>query len=257
MRLALAWPAATLPLFWQSPAAEAVNSSAEWSADPEAAQAAKLLKEIGSAYWIQEGAGPRIVYIFFDPNCPFSHKLYLATRAEVGKGGLQLRWIPVGQLEASSPGKAAAILAAPADETVDVPRTGGREVHPVARSYMAEILEARARELFEVLWREATTDIPPQELRAGLVLTGGGAALDGMTDEAEQVLGVPVRIGVPRGLGGLVDVINGPEWACVAGLLLVGRGGAASPKGRPSAPAGLLSKLKNSLGKMFTPASAI
>lgn len=146
---------------------------------------------------------------------------------------------------------------APADETVDVPRTGGREVHPVARSYMAEILDARARELFEVLWREATTDIPPQELRAGLVLTGGGAALDGMTDEAEQVLGVPVRIGVPRGLGGLVDVINGPEWACVAGLLLVGRGGAASPKGRPSAPAGLLSKLKNSLGKMFTPASAI
>lgn len=146
---------------------------------------------------------------------------------------------------------------APADETVDVPRTGGREVHPVARSYMAEILEARARELFEVLWREATTDIPPQELRAGLVLTGGGAALDGMTDEAEQVLGVPVRIGTPRGLGGLVDVINGPEWACVAGLLLVGRGGAASPKGRPAAPAGLLSKLKNSLGKMFTPASAI
>ncbi len=145
----------------------------------------------------------------------------------------------------------------PAEETVDVPRTGGREVHPVARSYMAEILEARARELFEVLWREATTDIPPQELRAGLVLTGGGAALDGMTDEAEQVLGVPVRIGVPRGLGGLVDVINGPEWACVAGLLLVGRGGSASPKGRAAAPAGLLSKLKNSLGKMFTPASAI
>lgn len=145
----------------------------------------------------------------------------------------------------------------PAEETVDVPRTGGREVHPVARSYMAEILEARARELFEVLWREATADIPPQELRAGLVLTGGGAALDGMTDEAEQVLGVPVRIGTPRGLGGLVDVINGPEWACVAGLLLVGRGGAASPKGRPAAPAGLLSKLKNSLGKMFTPASAI
>lgn len=145
----------------------------------------------------------------------------------------------------------------PAEETVDVPRTGGREVHPVARSYMAEILEARARELLEVLWREATTDIPPQELRAGLVLTGGGAALDGMTDEAEQVLGVPVRIGTPRGLGGLVDVINGPEWACVAGLLLVGRGGAASPKGRAPAPAGLLSKLKNSLGKMFTPASAI
>ena len=88
LRLALVWPAATLPLFWKFPAAEAANSSAEWSADPEAARAAKLLKAIGSAYWIPEGAGPRIVYIFFDPNCPFSHKLYLSTRAEVGKGGV-------------------------------------------------------------------------------------------------------------------------------------------------------------------------
>ena len=123
---------------------------------------------------------------------------------------------------------------------------------------MAEILEARARELFEVLWREATADVPARELRAGLVLTGGGAALDGMADEAEQVLGVPVRIGAPRGLTGLTDVIDGPEWACAAGLLLVGRGSAAAPKGsRAAAPAGLFSKLKNSLGKMFTPASAI
>ena len=145
-----------------------------------------------------------------------------------------------------------------ADETIDVPRTGGQGVHPASRGYMAEILEARARELFEVLWREATADVPARELRAGLVLTGGGAALDGMADEAEQVLGVPVRIGAPRGLTGLTDVIDGPEWACAAGLLLVGRGSASAPKGgRAQAPAGLFSKLKNSLGKMFTPASAI
>jgi len=143
------------------------------------------------------------------------------------------------------------------DETIDVPRTGGQGVHPVSRTYIAEILEARARELFEVLWREATADVPARELRAGLVLTGGGAMLDGMADEAEQVLGVPVRVGSPRGLAGLTDIVNGPEWACAAGLLLVGRGGAAAPKGRPSAPGGLLSKLKNSLGRMFTPASAI
>jgi cell division protein FtsA len=144
-----------------------------------------------------------------------------------------------------------------ADETIDVPRTGGQGVHPVKRGYVAEILEARARELFEVLWREATADVPARELRAGLVLTGGGAALDGMADEAEQVLGVPVRIGSPRGLTGLTDIVNGPEWACAAGLLLVGRGGAAAPKGRPAAHGGLLWKLKNSLGRMFTPASAI
>ncbi|WP_449371578.1 thioredoxin fold domain-containing protein [Thiomonas sp.] len=113
LRLGLLWPAATLPLPSQDPAAEAAASGAEWSADPEAVRAARLLAAIPAAHWVQEGSGPRIVYIFFDPNCPFSHKLYLATRAEVGRSGLQLRWIPVGQLQASSPGKAAAILAAP------------------------------------------------------------------------------------------------------------------------------------------------
>ena len=57
-----------------------------------------------------------------------------------------------------------------------------------------------------------------------------------MVDEAEQVLGVPVRIGSPRGLAGLTDIVNGPEWACAAGLLLVGRGGAAAPKAAAEAP---------------------
>ncbi|MDD4888145.1 MAG: hypothetical protein PHO64_14725, partial [Thiomonas sp.] len=106
-----------VPLFCPAILANAASSadaaSFDWDADPAAARAAALMRVIGEAHWVQEGAGPRIVYIFFDPNCPYSHKLYLATRAEVGKAGLQLRWIPVGQLEASSPGKAAAILSAP------------------------------------------------------------------------------------------------------------------------------------------------
>jgi|YelNatPaOPRAMG01_1025707.scaffolds.fasta_scaffold55018_3 thiol:disulfide interchange protein DsbG len=103
--------AAAATLLWPG-AADAADSAAEWSADPDAARAAALLARIGQARWLQEGSGPRIVYVFFDPNCPYSHKLYLATRAEVGRHGLQLRWIPVGQLHASSPGKAAAILSA-------------------------------------------------------------------------------------------------------------------------------------------------
>jgi len=114
LRLGLLW---SVPLLCHVVGAGAASSAAaapyDWSADPAAARAAALLTSIGKAHWVQEGTGPRIVYIFFDPNCPYSHKLYLATRGEVGKSGLALRWIPVGQLEASSPGKAAAILAAP------------------------------------------------------------------------------------------------------------------------------------------------
>ncbi|BBP05420.1 hypothetical protein TPL01_31120 [Sulfuriferula plumbiphila] len=86
--------------------------SPSWAANADAARAETLLTSLHAAKWIQEGAGPRIVYIFFDPNCPYCHKLYQATRKFVGKEGLEFRWIPVGFLSQSSLGKAAAILAA-------------------------------------------------------------------------------------------------------------------------------------------------
>jgi cell division protein FtsA len=64
--------------------------------------------------------------------------------------------------------------------------------------------------------------VPSVELRAGLVVTGGGADMDGMLEVAEQTLGVAVRRGVPHGLGGLTEVVAAPEWTCAAGLLLHG-----------------------------------
>ena len=76
--------------------------------------------------------------------------------------------------------------------------------------------------------RSRVREVPAGELRAGLVLTGGGSELDGLLEVAEQVLGVAVRRGVPRGLGGLTDIVASPEWACAAGLLLYGRGAAAA-----------------------------
>lgn len=72
----------------------------------------KILHAAKDATWIAEGEGPRLVYIFFDPNCPYCHKLYQDSRRWVGRDGLQLRWIPVGILMPSSAGKAAAILEA-------------------------------------------------------------------------------------------------------------------------------------------------
>src|SRR5512142_10354 len=81
------------------------------------------------------------------------------------------------------------------DEMIEVTLTGGRGVHPVSRRQVAQILQYRAEELLQLIWEEATREIPTKELRAGLVLTGGGADLDGLVDAAEQVLHVPVRRG--------------------------------------------------------------
>lgn len=74
--------------------------------------AGTLLKDIGQSTWINEGKSPHIIYIFFDPNCPYCHRLYLNTRNWVKKNEVELRWIPVGILTTTSAGKAAAILGA-------------------------------------------------------------------------------------------------------------------------------------------------
>ena len=78
-----------------------------------ARQAEGVLAQIGKATYLAEGKGPRALYIFFDPNCPFCHELYKKLRAFVGKADVQFRWIPLGMLTPSSLPKAAAILQAP------------------------------------------------------------------------------------------------------------------------------------------------
>ncbi len=145
------------------------------------------------------------------------------------------------------------------DETIDVPLTGGRGVHPVKRREIAEILQPRAEELLTLLWEEATREVSAGELRAGLVLTGGGAELDGMLEIAEQVIGAAVRKGVPRGLGGLTDVVSGPEWSCAAGLLLYGKQHSTTSS-KSAAKAGgkdLLSKLRTSFKSLFPSAHSL
>ena len=54
------------------------------------------------------------------------------------------------------------------------------------------------------------------------VITGGSTLLAGMTEMAEEVLGMPVRRGLPRGIGGLVDVVKSPQYATAVGLVLYG-----------------------------------
>lgn len=96
----------------------APQAQAATQAKPSAAQDARQQKlaetfnAIEKASWVAEGKGTRILYIFFDPNCPYCHKLYESLRTHVGKNDLELRWIPVGILMTTSFGKAAAILEA-------------------------------------------------------------------------------------------------------------------------------------------------
>ena len=96
--LALALILLTSGLGWYSNAA-ATNAD---RAQAMQQLAGSMLKDIGQTTWIKEGKGPHIIYIFFDPNCPFCHRLYVNTRAWIKQGKVQLRWIPVGILTTTS-----------------------------------------------------------------------------------------------------------------------------------------------------------
>ncbi len=75
-------------------------------------QAASVLAHITQGTWITEGHSSHVIYIFFDPNCPYCHKLYEELRPWVARNAVELHWLPVGVLTPTSPAKAAALLAA-------------------------------------------------------------------------------------------------------------------------------------------------
>jgi cell division protein FtsA len=110
------------------------------------------------------------------------------------------------------------------DEGIAVPTVAGGTSRIVPKRELCEILQPRAEELFNLLRDDLLKHASDEGLRGGVVLTGGGAQLDGLLELAEQIFDAGVRYGLPRGLGGLVDVISSPTWSTASGLLLYAQG---------------------------------
>ena len=89
-----------------------LNTAAITHAAAPSSRVDAVLAAAPQAAWIAEGEGDRIVYVFFDPNCPSCQYLYKSLRRFVESRGVRLRWIPVAVVDATSAGKAAAILEA-------------------------------------------------------------------------------------------------------------------------------------------------
>ncbi len=117
-----------------------------------------------------------------------------------------------GQVAAAGqPGTAAPAWTAPGTETSPAP------VDP------AFVIRARAEEIMQLVGEEVRRVPHPAFVPAGAVLTGGSSQLGGLLEVGRRVLGVPVRVGVPEGLGGLPDFVASPAYATGVGLALYGR----------------------------------
>jgi cell division protein FtsA len=110
----------------------------------------------------------------------------------------------------------------PQDQMIEVPGLGGRAPHTLSRRSLAEVIEPRAEEMLTMVRAEIERTGCHQGLVSGVVLTGGGAVLEQMSTLAERVFHLPVRLGVPLHLHGLVDVVASPMYSTAVGLVLHG-----------------------------------
>ncbi len=108
------------------------------------------------------------------------------------------------------------------EETIEVPGMGGRKTRKLPRKILGEILEPRVEEIFSLIKREIYRAGMENLIVSGMVLTGGSALLDEATEIAESIFELPTRLGKPREISGLVDVVNNPMYATGVGLVLYG-----------------------------------
>jgi cell division protein FtsA len=106
------------------------------------------------------------------------------------------------------------------DERVEVTNVAGKGTGTVSRQILCEIIEPRLDEIFELIQKEMAKSGFDGSLASGIVVTGGAMLLSGAVEMAERKFGMPVRLGVPTQMNGLVDVINNPVFAVGAGLVL-------------------------------------
>jgi cell division protein FtsA len=130
------------------------------------------------------------------------------------------------------------------DDMVEVPSVGERPPRPVSRKLLAEFIEPRVDEIFDLVRREIARTGYEGILAAGAVITGGTSMLEGMPEAAERVLDLPVRRGIPSGVGGLRDIVSNPIHATGVGLVLY-----ASHHGHQLEAAGL--RKAKGVGRVF------
>ncbi|MDP9243723.1 MAG: cell division protein FtsA [Chloroflexota bacterium] len=108
------------------------------------------------------------------------------------------------------------------EELLNVAVLGESGGQTIQRRKLAEIIEARMSEIYSLIREEVKRSGHAGMLPAGAVLTGGGARIGGAVDLARDGLEMPVRIGSPQGVGGLMDQLGNPAFSTSIGLLLWG-----------------------------------
>ena len=108
------------------------------------------------------------------------------------------------------------------DESIEVQSVGDRPPRKLSKQTLAEVVEPRVEELFELIKVDLRRNGFEHLIRSGVVLTGGSSKMEGMIELAEEIFHVPVRLGMPKYLGGLSEVVKNPIYSTGVGLVQFG-----------------------------------
>ncbi len=137
------------------------------------------------------------------------------------------------------------------DETVDVPSVGGRKPRQLSRQILSEIVQPRVEEIFTLVARDVARAGFQDVAAAGLVVTGGTCIMHGVPELAEQIFDLPVRRGLPTGVGGLADVVQSPIYATAVGLALYGARGYRAAGPIDGDDGSLTQRIREWFGRLF------
>ena len=128
------------------------------------------------------------------------------------------------------------------DFPIEIASVGDRPPRTIFARMLSDIVEPRAQELLMLVRDEMRRAGIESQVPAGIVLTGGGAHLRGLTELCEKIFNLPVRVAIPRGLAGMSEEVSRPEYSTAVGLVLYG---ARTRRLAGARPAGFMGKLRS------------
>lgn len=168
------------------------------------------------------GGGTTDLAIFYDGAIRYSEVIPLGGEYITNDIAIGIRTPYKQAEEIKRKNSSISLSAEEAKEEIKVPGIGGREDRNITRELLASIVTPRVEEILMItnkaIKRSGFYDI----LAAGVVITGGTARLRGLDALAEDIFHLPVKIGIPKRVGGLTDIVQDPIYATGVGLILYG-----------------------------------
>jgi cell division protein FtsA len=178
-------------------------------------------KEIGVAL-VDIGGGTTDIAVFTEGSLKYTSVISIGGNHFTNDIAIGLKTtIPQAESVKKAYGVARASLVTD-DEMIEVQGVSIRAPQKIPRKFLARIIEPRAEELLQLIRAELEKSGYLDLLAGGVVFTGGTSQLTGLVEMAEELLRLPCRLGVPRGIRGLTDVVESPQFATGVGLVLYG-----------------------------------